>query len=212
VAQPNLVTRLHLLFAGAQAPFVAIAVVKVPAGTELALHWNEQGATDWAWAAPWAFFIMPVAAAILLAVAALFSARADGFRLETVRHLLDPGLSALLLILLALEIGLLLVGLGSDIDLIRIVVPVVGAGLVLLGILLREAERHTYAGLRLPWAIEGDGAWRLAHLAAGWTAIATGLLIILLAWLMPFPGVLIGALPLALGLPLLVGRTVSFRR
>jgi uncharacterized membrane protein len=107
---------------------------------------------------------------------------------------------------------LLLLGLGTDIDLIRIVAPVVGVVLILLGILLREAERHTYAGLRLPWAIAGDDAWRQAHAAAGWTAIAMGLLLGLIAWLMPFPGLLISALPAGIGLPLLVGRVASFRR
>ena len=87
-----------------------------------------------------------------------------------------------------------------------------GLCLFLLGILLREAERHTYAGLRLPWSIESDKAWRQAHAAAGWTAIATGLVLALLTWLTPYPGTLIGALVPAIGLPVLVGYIVSFGR
>jgi uncharacterized membrane protein len=203
---------LHLLFAGAQAPFLAIALVKVPAGTELAMHWNGQGAADYVWTAPWAFLVMPVVAAALLAVVAIRSARVDSAALDKVRHVLDPGLSGLLLILLALEVGLLLTGLGTDIDLIRVVAPVVGLCLLGLGILLREAERDTYAGLRLPWVIKSDGAWRLAHAAAGWSAVAAGLVLALLAWLVPSPVVLIGALAPAIGLPLLIGFIVSFRR
>jgi uncharacterized membrane protein len=212
VAKPNLVTRLHLLAGAAQAPFLAVALVKVPAGTELAMHWNEQGTTDWAWTTPWAFFIIPAVTILLLAIATMLSARADQNGQEKVRHLLAPGLLGLLLILLLLEIGLILMGLGTDIDLIRVVAPAVGVCLFLLGILLREAERHTYAGLRLPWSIESDKAWRQAHAAAGWTAIATGLVLALLTWLTPYPGTLIGALVPAIGLPVLAGYIVSFGR
>ncbi|HEY4202198.1 MAG TPA: SdpI family protein [Devosiaceae bacterium] len=210
MTRPNLVTRFHVLEFGVLVAITLTALVKVPLDEELSMHWNANGLIDWAWPPLLAFAILPLIGALTVVVSATLSARADKYRLEMVRHVLEPALTVVLGIAVALQFGLLLLGLNSDFDIIRLVAFAVAAGLLVLGILLREAQRHTYAGLRLPWAIPGDEAWSRVHVLAGWAYIAAAITLGLLATFQPFPGTLIVALPVVLVLPVVFARLASF--
>ena len=136
--------------------------------------------------------------------------------LAKTRHILDPALSLLLAVAAALQLGLLFNGIGSDIDMFRITAFALSAILLVLAVVIYEAERHSYAGLRMPWPIPSDRAWTLVHRTTG---VAAGLAAIALAWLAwvdPGPGVLVftiaailGMLPLLAGLLTLAARSVK---
>ena len=206
MTKPNLVNRFHRFLLFVTLGIAALGIYKVPAEQGLIMHWTAQGQADWVWPPIVGYSILPVFAAILLLVAAAGSALAPKSRLEMVRHILDPALTAILALGVCLQFGLLLIGIGSDFDIIRMVAFALAALLVLLGILLREAERHTYAGLRLPWAMTDDRVWRRTHRLAGWSYVIAGTVLAALAWLQPYPGTLIVAMPLVLALPVLLAR------
>jgi len=109
----------------------------------------------------------------------------------------------------AVQLGLLLTGIGSDIDLVRFTCAALGAALLMVAAALYGAERHTYAGLRLPWPLKGERAWRLSHRIAGLGFAVAGTGLLLLAWLDPGLALLIAGLPVAVVMPLVLAAAVS---
>ena len=73
-----------------------------------------------------------------------------------------------------------------------------GAALVLLGVVLFEAERHTYAGLRMPWPVGSDRAWRWVHRVAGMAFGLAGIALAGVAWLDPGSAALVLAFVVAI--------------
>lgn len=203
---PSLVSRFHVFPLTFIFAFAAVAVVKLPAGEGLVMHWDMQGQPDWIWPRNIAFAIVPAFAAAVTLAFAIGGALTPKNRLEMARHVLEPALTAILGICTAVQLGLLALGLGSDLDILRVVAGAVAVGLLLLGILLREAERHTYAGLRLPWRMADDRLWRRTHEIAGWGYISAAIVLAGFTWFQPYPGTLIAVLPFALFLPVLCAR------
>ncbi|AKR55316.1 hypothetical protein XM25_05740 [Devosia sp. H5989] len=203
---PSLVSRFHVLPLTFIFAFAAVAVVQLPAGEGLVMHWDMQGQPDWIWPRNIAFALVPAFAVAVTAAFAIGGAMTPKNRLEMARHVLEPALTAILSLCTAVQLGLLALGLGSDLDILRVAAGAVAVGLLFLGILLREAERHTYAGLRLPWRIPDDRIWRRTHEIAGWGYIGAAIVLAGLTWLQAYPGTLVTALPFALFVPVVLAR------
>jgi len=210
-APRGLLTRFHLLELGVILAVSVIGLVKVPETYGYVARWGLHGSVDWAWPRDVALALAPAAALLASCALWIHGMRARGPRLEMQRHILEPALSVWLGLCVAVQFGLLLVGTGSDLDLIRLLAFGLAPGLVLFGIVFAEAERHTYAGMRLPWRIEADRTWRRAHRLGGYLFVLGGIALALLAWLDPDLGVLLPAFPAALLLPPLVARLASLR-
>jgi uncharacterized membrane protein len=198
----TIVSRFHLFLLLVMVAITATAFFKVPAGAQLALHWTLRGDADWALARDAGFFVLPVVALMLTGICALLSLRKSKAALDMVRHVAEPALIYALLLLDGFQFGLVLSALGSDIDLIRVLGFATAAGLAGAGIVLNEAERNAYGGLRLPWSIPSDMAFRPLHRLAAILLIVAGLGVAAVAWLTPFPGYVIAASLAALIVPL----------
>ncbi|CDP54312.1 FIG038982: hypothetical protein [Devosia sp. DBB001] len=205
----SIITRFHILLLGVIIAITGTAAYKVPVDEGLAMHWDAHGQPDWIWPPEIAFAVVPVIAVVVAMAFGFGALLVPKNRLEMARHVVEPALSAVLALGVCIQFGLLMIANGSDFDIIRILAFAVAAGLLLLGILLREAERHTYAGLRLPWAMPDDGVWRRTHMIAGWAYVVAAIALGTLAWLQPFPSTLIIAFPLALAVPVLLARLAS---
>mgnify|MGYP003118920275 CR=1 FL=1 len=202
---PSLVTRFHILIFIVTLAIAGVAVLNIPEGYAFPAHWR--GSTvDWLWPRNLALTIAPSLQLFLLAAFFLLGHTLTKNHLAKTRHILDPALSLLLAVAAACQLGLLFNGIGSDIDMFRITAFGLSAILLVLAVVIYEAERHSYAGLRMPWPIPSDRAWKLVHRISG---IASGLAAIALAWLGwldPGPGMLVLAMAGTLGtLPLLAG-------
>lgn len=208
----NLITRFHLLLLLVLGAITGVAVFRVPADYAFPAHWVG-GQADWLWPRNAALTVGPVIAVGLLAVFALLGRALTKNHLAKVTHILQPALTLLLAVIVAMQLGLLLNGIGSDLDLIRLIALALGLVLVVLGIVFAEAERHTYAGLRLPWPIVGDGRWRKAHRVTGAAFGVAGAGLLAMAWFAPDLGPLVIATGLALTLPPLLAAcaTALFR-
>ena len=208
----NLITRFHLLQLLVLLAITAVAIFRVPADFVFPAHWSSAGA-DWLWPRNLALPVGPALAVILLAGFAVLGRLLTKNHLAKVRHIFEPALTLLLAVIVAVQLGLLLAGIGSDLDLIRLTAFALGATLVVLGIVFAEAERHTYAGLRLPWPISGDAAWRTIHRVTGLAFGLCGAGLLALAWFDPEVGPLVLAFAAALVLPVAVAAlaTMAFR-
>ena len=197
-----LITRFHLLLLTVTLAITGVCFFRIPADFVYSAHWSGSTA-DWLWPRE-AILVAPV-----LQVALLFAFFALG-RLLTKnqyaksQHILDPALTLILAVITATQLGLLLMGVGSDLDFVRVTGFGLGATLLLLGVVLFEAERHTYAGLRMPWPVHSDRAWIVVHRAAGLAYGGAGLGLLVLAWRDAGPGLLVLSFAAAIVLPAVV--------
>lgn len=177
----SLVTRFHLLLAAVTLAITGVALFRVPADFLFVARWSG-GTPLWQWPRDIALAVGPGLSVLLLVVFFVMGRLFTKNQFAKSQHILDPALSLVLAIITATQLGLLLNGFGSDLDLIRFTGLGLGLTLLLLGVVLYEAERHTYAGMRMPWPIAGDRAWTIVHRAAGGAVFLAGAGLLVLAW------------------------------
>ena len=199
---PSLVTRFHLLIFSVTLSITAVAILRVPADFLFPAHWHGSSA-DWLWPRDTALAVAPIVQAVLLLAFFVLGRALTRNHMAKVRHILDPALSLALAVPAAYQFGLLFMGIGSDLDLIRGLGFLFAAVLILLGLVLFHAERHSYGGLRMPWPIRSDRAWIIVHRVSGIAAGLAGAGLATLSWIDAGPGVLAVAFAASLfGLPL----------
>lgn len=192
-AMQSLVSRFHLLLFGVTLAIAGVTLVHVPAHYAFPAHW-QGSAADWLWPRDLALAIAPIVQVVLMMGFFLLSRALTKNHFAKTQHILDPALTLLLSIAASCQLGLLLIGIGSDFDLFRITAFGLAATLLVLAVVIFEAERHSYAGLRMPWPIASDHAWRLVHRYSGVAGGIASIALALLAWSDPGPGVLVLAM------------------
>ncbi|HEV7345603.1 MAG TPA: SdpI family protein [Devosia sp.] len=194
-----LVTRFHLLLLVVTVAITGVAEFRIPADFVFLAHWRGSS-PDWLWPRL-AIYAAPALQLLLMAAFFLLGRLLTKNHYAKSQHILDPALTALMSVVAATQLGLLLVGIGSDLDLVRIIAYALGLALLVLGVVLFEAERHTYAGLRMPWPISSDRAWRVVHGVAGLSYGLSGILLLALAWFDIGVGLLVVAFATAVFAP-----------
>lgn len=203
-----LVTRFHLLLLAVTLAITAVGFFRIPADFIYQAHWAGSTA-DWLWPRELALPVAPLLQLLLLAAFFTLGRLLTRNQYAKSQHILDPALTTLMTVVAATQLGLLLTGIGSDLDFVRVTAFALGVALLLLGVVLFEAERHTYAGLRMPWPLRSDRAWRLVHRLAGLCYGVAGLSLLGLAWFDMGLGLLVLAFAVALLLPALLAGLVS---
>jgi len=204
----SLVTRFHMLLLSVTVAITAVGFFRIPVDFAFPAHWVGSH-PDWLWPRDVALLVGPAVQLVLLAAFFLLGRGLTKNHLAKTRHILDPALSLLLAVIAATQLGLLFAGIGSDIDLMRLTGAGLGLVLLPLGVVLFEAERHTYAGLRMPWPIADDHAWRLVHRLCGAAFFLAGLLLLALAWFDVGAGILVIAFAGAICIPVLLAAGTS---
>jgi len=200
---PSLVSRFHLLLFAVTLAITGVAALRVPADYAYAARWSGSAA-DWLWPRDIALAVAPATLLLLLAGFFMLGRLLTKNHLAKSQHILDPALTLLMAVVTATQLGLLFAGIGSDLDVIRLTGFGLGATLLVLGVILFEAERHTYAGLRMPWPIAGDRAWTVVHRAAGIAFGVAGAGLLALAWWNAGMGILTLAFLAAVIVPALI--------
>ena len=207
-----LTTRFHLLLLAVTLAITGVGFLRVPADYAYQAHWSGNAA-DWLWPRDLALPVAPLLQLLLLAAFFVMGRAFSKNQFAKSQHILDPALSLLMTVVAATQLGLLLSGIGSDLDFVRLTAFALGVALMLLGVVLFEAERHTYAGLRMPWPVRSDRAWRIVHRAAGAAYGVAGIGLLVLAWLDAGIGLLVLAFAAALFAPAMLAAlaTAIFR-
>ncbi|WP_323015620.1 SdpI family protein [Devosia sp.] len=204
----SLVTRFHTLLLSVTIAITAVGFFRIPADFAFPAHWT--GSTpDWLWPRDAALLAGPAIQLVLVAAFFLLGRLLTKNHLAKTRHIFEPALSLLLAIIAATQLSLLFVGIGSDLDLMRVTGAGLGVVLLPIGVVLFEAERHTYAGLRMPWPIADDGAWRLVHRLCGGAFFVSGLALLALAWFNVGVGILVMAFAGAVFVPAVLAAGTS---
>ncbi|WP_332692149.1 SdpI family protein [Devosia sp.] len=203
----TLVTRFHLLLLTVTLAITGVGFFRIPADVVFPAHWAGSAA-DWVWPRN-ALIVAPLVQLVLIAAFFLLGRLFTKNHFAKSQHILDPALTLQLSVIAATQFGLLLTGIGSDLDFIRFTSFGLGIVLLLLGVVLFEAERHTYAGMRMPWPVGSDRAWRVVHRSAGLAFGLAGMGLVALAWLDAGAGALVVAFVAALYAPLAIAGLVT---
>jgi uncharacterized membrane protein len=131
-------------------------------------HWNVRGEVDGYMPRTWGVFLMPIVI-LGIAVLLLIIPRVDPLKrnIEEFRGRFEGFMIVLVLFMIAVELMILLWGVGIRIS-PNAVLPI-GIGVLIFdaGILLEHAKRNWFIGIRTPWTLSSDEIWYRTHRLGG---------------------------------------------
>lgn len=183
----------------------------VPAGTILPVHWGLDGAADGWMPRDLALLVLVAIAALIWALFYALDRFAPRFRAEGGRYALRAVLTAITGLVVLIQCGIVAAGMGLEVDMVRIVTLGIGVLLVILGNIMPKTQPNAFAGIRIPTTLNDPANWQATHRLTGWLLIAAGLCL-LIAGMVVAPGPwLLGAIVVAMLLPLVIGTVYSLR-
>ena len=204
-----IVTRFHLLLLGLLIGIAATGFFKIHVEAGLPVHWGFDGKPDQIWPRNQALPIFPIAGILVTGLFALIGALVPPEQIDPGRYVSEAILAGVLGLFCAIEFGLLLIGIGSEIDMVRIICFGMAALMVGLGLSLPTSRPNAYSGVRLPWTMRNAANWKATHRLTGILFLIGGIGLGVITYLGPDPRQLLAALFLALLLPLIIGGVVS---
>lgn len=135
---------------------------------QMATHWDSQGEVNGYMSKLWGLFFMPLVITGL-AIMFLVIPRIDPKKenIAKFRKYYDRFIFLLIFFLIAVHLQVLLWNIGIRIS-PNAVFPV-GIGLLFyyIGILMENAERNWFIGIRTPWTLSSDSVWRKTNRLGG---------------------------------------------
>jgi uncharacterized membrane protein len=135
---------------------------------QMASHWNSQGEVDGYMSKFWGLFFMPLVitglAIIFLAIPKIDPRKEN---IEKFRKYYDRFIVILTMFMVVVHLQILLWNTGTQIS-PDAVLPV-GIGLLLYyaGVLMENAERNWFIGIRTPWTLSSDRVWKKTNRLGG---------------------------------------------
>jgi len=130
----------------------------------MASHWNAQGNVDDYMSRFWGVFLMPF---VLVGLALLFIAipRIDPLKknIEGFRKYYDGFIIIFFIFMILVYVQTILWNLGTEISLNLIVPILMGLLFFYIGILLENAKRNWFIGIRTPWTLSSEKVWNKTH-------------------------------------------------
>ncbi len=167
-------------------------------------HWNFAGEVDGHQSKALAMLLIPVLMALIWTVSQF------GYRFHFFGHTLEtlptsPAILNLLVVFLGIvQVFTLGSAVGWQIAVPRVVMVLVGLLLAALGNQMRRLKPNLFIGIRTPWTLRDPETWRKTHAYAGRLYFGVGLLVTVLALLLPITTILAFSLVLILAVSLWV--------
>lgn len=178
-------TPIRILLLAAMAASLVAGFVLVPPGTELPIHWGLDGEADGFLPRDLAL-LLPAAVVVLVWGIFLAVARfASPSDVAAGRYVTGVTLTALTTIFLAIEIMLVLVGVGAPVNVVQVLAIGFGLLLLVLGNAMPKSQPNSFAGIRMPTTLRDPANWQATHRLGGVLAIAGGIVLLAAALLAP---------------------------
>jgi len=131
---------------------------------QMASHWNAQGKVDGYMSRFWGVFLMPF---VFVGLALLFIAipRIDPLKnnIEKFRKYYDGFIILFFIFMLLVYFQTILWNLGIEIS-PNLAFPILmGFLFFYIGVLLENAKRNWFIGIRTPWTLSNDKVWNKTH-------------------------------------------------
>jgi uncharacterized membrane protein len=169
------------------ATFSAAVYDRLP--NQMASHWGMNDQVNGTMSRFWGAFLMPIIALALLGLFLLIP-NIDPMKanIATFRPIFNGFIAAIMLFLLYVHVLTILWNLGiQNFSMGTALVPALGLVFILAGLLMRQAKRNYFIGIRTPWTLASDRVWAQTHRVGGVLFIACGVITMLGVFL---PGML----------------------
>lgn len=178
--------------------FVAGLVLWDRMPSEVPLHWNLRGEPD-RWGSPAELiFVMPavgLALALLFIVLPRLDPKRENYAMHGDAYWLTG--NAVLILFACIHGAVMTSSAGYPVNVPRVLAVATGLCLAVIGNVLTRARQNWFFGIRTPWTLTSERAWRETHRLGGRLMVLGGLGIALIGLLAPrwlFPGILLGAI------------------
>jgi uncharacterized membrane protein len=144
---------------------LAIAYYVYPMMPEqMASHWNASGQVDDYMPKLFGLLLFPAISLLMLCLFLLIP-KIDPLKsnIQEFRKYFDGFIMLILLFLFYMYVMVILYNLGILFDMSVVVVPALAGLFYYIGILLDNAKRNWFIGIRTPWTLSSDRVWRKTH-------------------------------------------------
>jgi len=142
-------------------------------------HWNGSGQVN-GWSSRfWGAWMMPLVLAgtwVIMRAIPHIDPRKENY--AKFKGAYETMIIAIMLVLLGIHITVLMAATGRDVSLARVVPIGIGALFFVLGTMLPKIQPNWFMGIRTPWTLSSDLAWKRTHHVGGYVFMAIGALTI----------------------------------
>lgn len=135
---------------------------------KMASHWDINGDVNGYMPKVYALFLMPV---ISLALFGLFLIipRIDPLRenIKKFRGYFDMFIAVLIFFMLYVYLLTILWNLGTKFNMGQMLMPAFGLMIYYCGVLMQNAKRNWFIGIRTPWTLSSEAVWNKTHQLGG---------------------------------------------
>jgi uncharacterized membrane protein len=176
-------TNLALLSGLALAALAGFLVI--PAGAALPVHWNLSGEIDGWMPRELALLMPPAIVALVWGIFLGIGRFARAPDVAAGAYITRVTVTALTGLLLAVEIVIILIGMGVAVNMVQIIALGIGLLLIVLGNAMPKSQPNSFAGLRIPSTLRDPANWQATHRLTGWLCILGGAVLVAAAILVP---------------------------
>ncbi len=135
---------------------------------KIASHWNVQGQVDGYMSKFWGLFLMPlISAGLFLLFIAIPKIDPLKTNIEKFRKYYDGFITLVIIFLFYLYLLTIFWNMGIRFDIIQLLAPAFGILFYYCGILIENAKRNWFIGIRTPWTLSNDAVWDKTHKIGG---------------------------------------------
>jgi uncharacterized membrane protein len=135
---------------------------------KIASHWNAQGQVNGYMDKFWGLFLMP-AISVLLLLLFLAIPKIDPLKenIAQFRKHFDWFIVLIISFLFYIHLLSILWNMGIIFDFTRALVPALGILIYSIGIIMENAKRNWFIGIRTPWTLSNEKVWDKTHKLGG---------------------------------------------
>ena len=147
---------------------------------KMASHWNIKGEADGYMSKFWGLFLMPIIFVGLFLLFILIP-KIDPLKenIAKFRKYFDGFMVLIMFFLFYIYFLSIVWNLGKRFDMSQMIVPAVAIVFYYCGILIENAKRNWFIGIRTPWTLSSEGVWNKSHKIGGKLFKITGLIALL---------------------------------
>lgn len=130
----------------------------------MATHWNTSGEVNGYMPKSSGLFLMPFLSLFMIGLFLLIP-KIDPLKanIEKFRKYYDGFIVSLLLFLFYIYILSIVWNLGIRFDMTQMILPAIGVLFYYIGVLMENAKRNWFIGIRTPWTLSSDIVWDKTH-------------------------------------------------
>ena len=155
-----------------------IAIYVYPQMPEkMASHWNTQGEVDNYMSKFWSLFLMPIISIGLFLLFILIP-KIDPLKenIEKFRKYFDGFIVLIMIFLFYVYLLTIFWNIGIRFNMTQFMMPALGILFYYCGILVENAKRNWFIGIRTPWTLSNEKVWDKTHKIGGKLFKVTGII------------------------------------